>query len=215
MTNTSESSKSSGSEWLSSQVYIMAAICLVLGTVLGYLFRGSQAQSRSTFRPAQPPALAETPQQMPGLDAMKRMADTQAAPLLAQLKSDPKNVGLLKQLAKIYETTHQFQQAADYFGEALEINPKDIATRTERASCLYYAGDVDGAVAQLQQAIRDDPKDANSLFNLGMIRWKSKNDVQGALQAWNQLLKSNPKLDSAKKAQVEKLIAQAGQTPTN
>jgi hypothetical protein len=54
----------------------------------------------------------------------------------------------------------------------LEVKPKNIAIRTELASCLYYAGDVDGALRQLSQATTDDPKDANSLFNLGMIRWK-------------------------------------------
>ena len=217
MTNTSESSKSSGSEWRPSQVYIMAAVCLTLGVALGYLFRGSQTQARSTSAPSQAAsaALADMPQQMPSLDAMKRMADTKAASLLAQLKSDPGNVDLLKQVAKIYEATHQFQEAAGYYGKAADINPKDIEARTEEASCLYYAGDVDGALTQLQQATQEDPSDANSLFNLGMIRWKGKNDTRGALQAWKQLLKSNPKLESDKKQQVEKLIAQASHGSTD
>lgn len=212
MTNTNESLKSSGSEWQPSQVYIMAAVCVILGVALGYLFRGSQSQARTNSLPTQAAALADISQQMPSLDAMKRMADTKAAPLLAQLKSDPGNVDLLKQVAKIYEATHQFQDAAGYYNKSVEVNPKDIEARTEEASCLYYAGDVDGAVAQLQQAIQENPNDANSLFNLGMIRWKGKNDTQGALQAWKQLLRSNPKLESAKKAQVEKLIAQASHT---
>jgi hypothetical protein len=38
------------------------------------------------------------------------------------------------------------------------------------------AGDVDGALQQLTQATTDDPKDANSFFNLGMIRWQGKKD---------------------------------------
>jgi cytochrome c-type biogenesis protein CcmH/NrfG len=78
---------------------------------------------------------------------------------------------------------------------------------------LYYNGDVEGALSQLQQGLQDDPKDPNSLFNLGMIRWKGKNDSKGALKAWNQLLKSNPQLESNKKAQVEKLIAEASKAP--
>lgn len=210
-------SKSQNSEWASSQVYSMAVVCLLLGVVLGYLFRGSQTQARSASLPPQttPPALTDMPQQMPGLDQMKHMADTQAAPLLAQLKTDPRNSGLLKQVAKIYESTHQFQEAAEYYGKAVEANPKDISARTEKASCLYYAGDMDGAVAQLQQAIQEDPSDANSLFNLGMIRWKGKNDAPGAVQAWNQLLKSNPKLETEKKAEVKKLIAEATQGSRN
>jgi cytochrome c-type biogenesis protein CcmH/NrfG len=99
------------------------------------------------------------------------------------------------QIGNIYYATHQFKEAADYFGKSLEVKPKNIAIRTELASCLYYAGDVDGALRQLSQATTDDPKDANSLFNLGMIRWKGKKDSKGALAAWVQLLKANPQLE--------------------
>lgn len=211
MTNTAGNTDSERSNWSPTQVYAMAAICLLLGVGLGYLFRGSQTLSLASpvASQSQPTMPAGIPQQMPSLDQMKHMADKQAEPLLAQIKTDPKNADLLKQVAKIYESTHQFQQAADYYGKAIDIDPKDIQARTERASCLYYSGDADGAIAQLQQALQVDPNDANSLFNLGMIRWKGKNDSNGAKQAWNQLLKSNPKLPSDKKAQVEKLIAEA------
>ena len=68
----------------------------------------------------------------------------------------------------------------------------------------------------MQQALTSNPKDANSLFNLGMIRWKGKGDTKGAVEAWNQLLKSNPRLDAPKKTQVEKLLAEVrGQRITN
>jgi cytochrome c-type biogenesis protein CcmH/NrfG len=203
------------SGWSSVQVYVMGAICLALGLALGYLFRGSQAQSATASVSSQSgqAAPAGMPQQMPTLDQMKQMADKKAEPLLAQLKNDPKNVDLLKQVARIYEATHQFSEAARYYGKILDINPKDVATRTQMATCLYYNGDVEGALSQLQQGLQDDPKDPNSLFNLGMIRWKGKNDSKGALQAWNQLLKSNPQLESNKKAQVEKLIAEVSKAP--
>lgn len=209
--------------WSSTQVYVMAAICLALGLALGYLFRGSQTKSSAASvsgtagMAAQPgmPGQAGMPRPMPSMDQMKQMADKKAEPLLAQLKNDPNNADLLKQVAKIYLATHQFKEAAGYYGKAVDINPKDVSTRTEMASCLYYSGDVDGALAQLQQALKDDPKNANSLFNLGMMRWKGKNDTKGALQAWDQLLKANPDLESNKKAQVEKVIAEAKQGPAN
>jgi cytochrome c-type biogenesis protein CcmH/NrfG len=75
------------------------------------------------------------------------------------------------------------------------------------ASCLYYQGDVDGAINQLQQALRYDPKDANSLFNLGMMKLQGKKDTKGALAAWQLLLNSNPQLDAGRKARVQQLIA--------
>jgi len=146
------------------------------------------------------------------LDQMKHMADKQAEPLLAKLKDDPKNADLLIQTGKIYLSTHQFKQAAEYFGKSLEVKPKNVPIRTLMASCLYYGGDVDGALQQLSQATTDDPKDANSLFNLGMIRWQGKKDAKGALAAWGQLLRNNPELEPNKRAQVEKLMADVRQS---
>jgi cytochrome c-type biogenesis protein CcmH/NrfG len=66
---------------------------------------------------------------------------------------------------------------------------------------------VDGAIGQLEQALRNDPKDANSLFNLGIIKWQGKQDGKGALAAWQELLKSNPQLSADRKAEVQKLMA--------
>jgi cytochrome c-type biogenesis protein CcmH/NrfG len=75
------------------------------------------------------------------------------------------------------------------------------------ASCLYYSGDVDGAVSQLNQSLKYNPKDANSLFNLGMIKYQGKKDPAGAIATWEQLLKLNPNLD--RKPIVEQMIAEA------
>jgi len=199
-----------GSVWQAKQVYAMSVVCLLVGLVIGYLFRGSQ----SSAVPVQPAATAQPPApasamggQMPSLDEMKRMADTKAAPLLEKLKNDPNNSDLLIQAGNIYMGTHQFKDAAGYYDKALQINPKNVAIRTEMASCLYYSGDVDGAISELQQALRYDPKDANSLFNLGVIRWQGKQDSQGALAALRELLRSNPQLSADRKATVQKLIA--------
>jgi len=143
----------------------------------------------------------------PSLEEMKQMADKKAAPLLEKLKSDPNNSDLLSQAGNLYKATHQFKEAAGYYDKALHVDPKNVAIRTEMASCLYYNGDVDGAISQLQQALHYDPKDVNSLFNLGMIKWQGKQDSKGALAAWQQLLKSNPQLSADRKATVQKLMA--------
>ena len=202
----------STASWQAKQVYVMAVICLTLGLGIGYLLRGSQSQAKSSA--AQPMGAAAQPgtmPQMPSLDDMKRMANKKAEPLLEKLKTDPKNTELLTQVARMYETTHQFKEAADYFGKAVEADPKNIETRAEMASCLYYSGEVDGAIAQLERSLTYDAKNPNSLFNLGVMRWQGKKDAKGALSAWQQLLKTNPGLAADKKSQVQKLMAQVEQ----
>jgi cytochrome c-type biogenesis protein CcmH/NrfG len=138
---------------------------------------------------------------------MKRMADKQAEPLLEKLKNDPNNSALLIQVGAIYHTTRQFSEAAAFYGKAVQVDPRNVATRTRLAASLYREGDVDGAIAQLNQALTYDPKDANSLFDLGIIRLQAKKDTKGALTAWQQLLKTNPQLSPDRKATVQKLIA--------
>ena len=195
------------------QVYSMAAIYLAIGLVIGYVLRVSRSPASAASASALKTAAARpTPgtaagTALPTPDQMRQMADKHTAPLIEKLKRDPNDTSLLMQLGAIYHSAHQFKQAADYYGRAVAIEPKNHAARTKLAISLYREGDVDGAIAQLNFALKDDPGDANALFNLGMIRWQGKQDGAGALQAWQLLLKSNPQLPDDHRAEVQQLIA--------
>ena len=211
-----------GSAWQAKQVYAMAAICLVVGLAAGYLFRGSQPPAltpetgASGQANAQPSAAAAAMGgHMPSPEELKQMADQKAAPLLEKLKSDPANPDLLIQTGSIYQSLHQYKEAASYYGKVLQVDPKNVAIRTEMASCLYRNGDVDGAIGELKQALQYDPKDANSLYNLGVIKWLGKHDSYGAEAAWQLLLNSNPQLSPERKASVQKMMAEVRKQSKN
>ena len=207
--------RGSSPAWKPLQTYTLATICLVIGLAIGYLVRGSAAPStvvapQETAQAAQPGQPARAPQQaMPSLDQMKQMADKQAAPLLEKLKANPKDADVLNQLGTLYRATHQFKTAIDYYQKSLDINPRNVGARTDLASCLYYLGDVDGALAQLDKSLSYDPKHMGTLMNIGIIRWKGKNDVDGAVAAWQKALKLNP--DPQNKQLIEHMIAEARQ----
>jgi len=198
--------------WSPKLVYGLAATCLGLGVLFGYLVRGSAGSSAPVAAEAKQ---AEVPVGMPKghptptLEQMKQLADKKVAQLVTELKKNGKDKKALTQAGYVYKSAHQFQDAANYFGRALEVDPKDVTIRTEMASCLYYSGDVDRAIAQLQRSLKYAPRDANLLFNLGMIRWKGKNDAAGAVAAWQESLRTNPNLDQ--KPIVEQMIAEAQQ----
>lgn len=197
----------------SSRVFPLAGVALLVGLALGYFLLGPQVEPPAT--PANAAAPTGSMGMPPGghpaatMEQMKAMADVKAAPLLEALKTKPKDPQLLEQVAAIYVSTHQFQDAATYYNKALEVDPKNVTTRTELASSLYYSGDVDGALKELQQALKYKPNDVNALFNLGMIKYKGKDDAAGAIAAWQQLLKAYPDLD--RRSDVEQLIAEAQQ----
>ena len=128
---TNEASATS-SQWKPAQTYTMAAVCLLVGLVIGYFLRGSARQPAMTVATEAVPQMGQAPaaqnpptggqQQKPSLDQMKQMGDKQAAPLLAQLKKDPKNADVLNQLGTMYRLTHQFKTAIDYYQKFLDAS---------------------------------------------------------------------------------------------
>ena len=209
----------SAQTWSSTQAYIMAVVCLVVGCAVGYLLRGSIGGSSA---PA--PAAAAQQQgmppagmggmggmggggQMPTPEQMKGMADKQAAPLLEQLKAKPNDPALIAQIGNMYYDAQVFPVAIDYYQKALAIDPKNDAVRTDMATAMFYNNDVDHAIGEFDRVLKDDPKNGNALFNRGIVKWQAKMDVNGAMADWEKLLKENPNYEQADK--VKMYMAQA------
>ena len=192
-----------------SHVYAMAAICLIAGLGIGYLMRSSQLAVVAPQRVAASQHGALAAGHPHSLEDLKQISDRQAAPLLEKLKSNPSDTTLLTQIAALYHTTHRFNEAAGYYKQAVDIEPRNVAFRSKLAASLYRSGNIDGAIEQLNKALILDPKDANTLVNLGMIKMQGKGDSKGAVDAWRRLLKSNPDLAPDRKAAVMKVMADA------
>jgi tetratricopeptide (TPR) repeat protein len=213
--NTEQADIANGN-WSTTQTYAMAAVCLVIGLLVGFLVRGSNTSVRhAASTDAQMQPAASTPsggmgqQPMPTMDDMKRMADRQAQPLLAKLKTAPKDPSLLNKTGLTYKAAHQFKEAIPYFQKALEIDPKNVAIRDDMASCMYYTGDVDGALRELNKSLAYDPRHPGTLMNIGIIEWQGKNNVKDAVTSWEKLLKLNPNFPQ--REMIEHLITQAKQ----
>jgi tetratricopeptide (TPR) repeat protein len=196
---------------------MMAVLCLLVGCAVGYLLRGSgsaSAPAPATAAGAEqqqgmPPAASggmEQPQQ-PSPEQMKAMADKQAEPLLEQLKSKPGDPALLTQIGNLYYDAHVFPLAIDYYQKTLAVDPKNSSVRTDMASAMFSMGDPDHSIAEFDHALKDDPKNANALFNRGIVKWQGKMDVKGAMADWELLLKEDPNYEQADK--VREYIAQA------
>ncbi len=207
-TDPSPSIAASSATWPARQVLLLSGLFLLLGLAIGYFFLGTKLSTAPTAN-ARPqanllPQGATHPKLSP--DQLKQMAAVQTSALIEKLKTDPTNVPLLMQVATIFNASHQCSEASEYYNRVLKADPKNLLARTELASCLYSTGDADGAIAQLNQSLKIKPSDANSLFNLGVIKWKGKNDPAGAIAAWQELLKSNPNLE--RRPVVEHMIAE-------
>lgn len=198
-------------QWTSLQAYALAAVCLVVGIAGGWLVRGSQGPGTAAVQSVAAATSSQTSPSgsQPTPEEMRRMADKQAEPLLAKLQSDPKNAELLANLGNIYFDTQQFPVAIDYYQKSLTLKPKDASVRTDMATAYWYVGSADTAIAEFNKALVDEPNKANALFNLGVVQWQGKLDVEAALATWQKLLETNPNYENKDKlldlmAQVKK-----------
>jgi cytochrome c-type biogenesis protein CcmH/NrfG len=198
--------------WNNAQVYGMATICLLLGVVAGYLLHApvvaNSAASTGQYSPSAAPAAsaANAAQPMPSASDLKRMADKKVEPLLEQLKKNPKDAALLEQIGHSYLAAQQFQSAQQYLEQSVAAKPTPDALN-DLSFVSAKMGDIDKTVALLKQARALDPSYAPVLFNLGFFEWRGKSDPKAAIEAWQALLKVDPK--NPKRAEVEQMIAQA------
>ena len=134
------------------------------------------------------------------------MAETQAAPLIEKLKSNPEDAALLAQIGNVYYDAQQYPTAIEYYQRALKIAPQDTSVRTDMGTAQWYAGNPDAAIEQFNLALKYEPTKPNTLFNLGIVKWQAKMDVDGAVEAWQKLLAANPNYEA--KDKVQQLIDQ-------
>jgi cytochrome c-type biogenesis protein CcmH/NrfG len=205
MTETNRSIKTE--QWTSVQAYVLAVICLLVGIAGGWLIRGSQnpAGTETASAAAAAPAIAPGTQ-TPTPAQMQKMADAQAAPLIEKLKADPNNVALLESTGNVYYDAQQFPTAIDYYQQALRVEPANTSVRTDMATAYWYTGNADTSIAELQKSLSYEPNKANTLFNLGIVEWQGKMDIDKALATWQKLLDTNPNYEG--KAKVLELMAQ-------
>jgi tetratricopeptide (TPR) repeat protein len=194
----------------------LAVFSLLLGICGGWLIRRSVAAPAPTSTqlgsgpnaaPGQPvPSDFSSVPAVASPEDLKKAADSQAAPLLDQLKEDPANSALLAQLGNLYYDAKQYAIAIDYYERCLKSQPNDTSVRTDLGTAYWYKGDADTAITQFNKALSIEPTKADTLFNLGIVKWQGKKDAQGAIAAWQKLLDNNP--DYPNRENVLQLIAQ-------
>ena len=134
----SETQQATPTAWTSTQAYILAVICLLAGIAVGWLLRGSGSPGPTVTGDAAsataPPATAP---QVPPAVRLKEMADTKAAPLIEQLKSDPNNVKLLVNIGNIYYDAQQYPNAIEYYRQVLKLQPANTDVRSDMATAYW------------------------------------------------------------------------------
>jgi len=190
--------------WSSTQAYVLAAFCLLLGVALGYLFRGSASPAAPATAAAQPGNQAV---KQPTAADMQAALTQAAAPLLDSVNKNPADYDSLVKLGNLFYDAQQYPSAIPYYERALAIHPENPDVRTDMGTAYWYSGNADKAIAAMETSLKYRPGHPQTLFNLGWIQWQGKSNPKAAVAAWEKLLKTNP--DYPQKQQVEQYIAKA------
>ena len=202
-----------------SIVFAIAGICF--GVILGWVIGTQQASRRSAPQAQlQPSTPASAPtasgdtaaggtRQPPALDEGKVQS------LLTIIKSDPKNAGAHVQLGNAYFDAERYPDAIKWYEQALKLDPKDPDASTDLGVSYYYSGRTDDALKQFEYSLNINPKHAKTLFNKGIVLAFGKRDLQGATEAWQQVVQLAPGTPEAQAAQqgLQGIAAAQGRGP--
>jgi tetratricopeptide (TPR) repeat protein len=201
-----------------SIVFAIAGICF--GTILGWVI-GTQQAGKRTATPVQlqqaaPAAAAGSPDAAPaGTRQPAALDEGKVQSLLTIIKSDPKNVGAHVQLANTYFDAERYPDAIKWYEEALKLDPKNPDASTDLGVSYYYSGRTDEALKQFETSLKLNPKHAKTLFNKGIVLAFGKRDLQGATEAWQQVVQLAPGTPEAQAAQqgLQGIAAAQGRGP--
>jgi tetratricopeptide (TPR) repeat protein len=178
-------------------------LALLAGFWGGYLYRG-QAESGLSGPHS---SAATAPLADRSSSAPQAFTERDLQMSLALLKKDPKNRQALVQVGNIYYDTQRYEEAIQYYNQALALDPNDVNVRTDLGTAYWYTGKPKEAVDNFNLALQLRPAYPQTLFNLGVVRLHGLNDPEGAIAAWEKLLASNPGYPEAGK--VREQIEQA------
>jgi len=191
-------------------LYIVIALLVgfVAGAITGILWT-----TKDTTKAAKVQQPQMAPPQAPGPDPAELNLKIQS--LKDIIKKDPKNLPALVELGNLYFDTGQPKEAIDAYSQYLAVKPDNADVRTDMGIMYRALGDFNRAIEEFKKAAQSDPKHINSRYNIGIVLLHDKQDVKGAIKAWEDYLKVDPNSERANrlKAQMEKMKQMADKMP--
>jgi cytochrome c-type biogenesis protein CcmH/NrfG len=186
-------------------VILIVVIAFLVGFVTGAtvaILKGKKG--------AETTAVQQKPQ-MPPLSAPPGPSPLEVASKIKTLKEivqkDPSNLPAWVELGNLYFDGDQPKEAIEAYSKYLAAKPDNPDVRTDMGIMYRRLGEFDRALEEFRKAAQIDPKHINSRYNIGIVLLHDKQDVKGAIKAWEDYLKVDPTSERANRvrAQMENL----------
>ena len=190
-------------------VILMVVIAFLIGFISGAtvaILRGTKGAEKAAVvqKPQMAPLGAPAPAP-PARDSIEVASQIQT--LKEIVKKDPKNLPAWVELGNLYFDTDQPKEAIEAYSRYLAAKPDNPDVRTDMGIMYRKLGQFDRALEEFRKAARSDPKHVNSRYNIGLVLLHDKQDIQGAIKAWEEYLKVDPNSEKSQRirAQIEKM----------
>jgi tetratricopeptide (TPR) repeat protein len=177
---------------------------VVFGLIAGWIIGSQQAVARPGVAP---PAAQQAPASAPSSGSAATRAaildEAQVNALKSVAAREPSNATPRAQLGNLYFDAERYDEAIKWYEEAVKLSPNDVNLSTDLGVSYYYVNQPDKALEQFNRSLKLDPKHGKTLLNLGIVKAFGKQDLQGAADAWQQVIKlapESPEAQAAKRA---------------
>jgi cytochrome c-type biogenesis protein CcmH/NrfG len=184
-------------------------LVVVIAFLVGFITGATVAILKGT-KEVEKPAVVQKPQMAPmplpkGPDPIEAASKIQS--LKEIVKKDPKNLPAWIELGNLYFDSGQPKEAIEAYRQYLAVKPDNSDVRTDMGIMYRALGEFDRAIEEFKKAAQSDPKHINSRYNIGIVLLHDKGDIKGAIKAWEEYLKVDPKGEKAERvrAQIENL----------
>ena len=121
-------------------------------------------------------------------------------------EENPDDVAAWTNLGNLYFDTDNHKKAIMAYKTSLSLNPKNANVMTDLGVMYRRSGQPEKAVESFDKAAEIDPSHETSLYNKGIVLMHDLNDLDGAIKAWEELVKRNPAATSPTGQPVKDLV---------
>ena len=181
-------------------MWLVAFIALVVGFIGGVVFG---VYKTGSDKPIQKSMISQPAEKDQGVSVESA---AQIFQLEKMTKENPDDVAAWTSLGNLYFDTGNHQKAITAYTRSLALNPNDANVMTDLGVMYRRSGQPNKAIESFDKAAKIDPKHETALFNKGIVLMHDLNDLDGAVQAWQELVDRNPAATSPTGQPIKDLI---------
>jgi cytochrome c-type biogenesis protein CcmH/NrfG len=181
-------------------MWMVASFALVLGFLAGVVFGVYKSGSGKPFQKS---TFSQPVEKEKGVSAEKT---AQIFELEKKTKENPSDVAAWTNLGNLYFDTGNYQKAITAYNKSLALNPSNADVMTDLGIMYHRTGQPQKAIEAFDKAAKIDPRHETSLYNKGIVLMHDLNDMDGAVKAWEELLKRNPAATSPTGQPIKDLV---------